>query len=121
MRSYSMLIAACAMVAIGQPALSQTYVGPGVITVQQKVSSQGLDLTTEAGAAQFVKRLSHAASAVCGGHPDPSPLRANDAARDYRQCQEKALSEVVAQSQWPLVQQQYAAARHDGSARLAAR
>jgi UrcA family protein len=121
MRSYSMFVAACAVVAIAQPALSETYAGPGETKVQMRVTSQGLDLTTEAGAAQFVKRLSQAASQVCGGHPDLSPYRAHDAARGYRQCQDKALSDVVAQSQWPLVRQQYAAIHDVGSARLAAR
>jgi UrcA family protein len=122
MRSYSMLLAAVALAAaVAQPALSQTHSPVGSATVQLRVSSQGLDLTTEAGAAQFLQRLSHAASQVCGGPPDASPLRPNNAARIYRQCQDKALSDVVAQSQWPLVRQQYAADRHVGSAHLAAR
>lgn len=122
MRSYSMLIAACAVAgAIAQPALSETAARPGMTKVELRVTSQGLDLTTEAGAAQFLKRLSHAAAQVCGGHPDASPVRAQDAARIYRQCQDKALSDVVAQSQWPLVHEQYAAARDVGSARVAAR
>ena len=121
MGSYSMLTAACAAIAIAQPALSETHAGPAITTVQMRVTSQGLDLTTEADAAQYLKRLSHAAAQVCGGRPDVSPLRVHDATRIYRQCQDKALSDVVAQSQWPLVQQQYAADRDVGSARLAAR
>lgn len=122
MRSTSMLLAAGALaLAVAHPALSQTASPVGRSTVQLRVSSQGLDLTTEAGAAQFLTRLSHAAAEVCGGHPDPSPLRVHDAARTYRQCQDKALSQVVAQSQMPLLQQQYAAVRGAGPERLAAR
>jgi UrcA family protein len=89
-------------------------------TIQIRVSSKGLDLTTEAGATQFLDRLSRAASAACGGYPDPSPI-ITDAPRRFRLCREKAVAGAVAQSQSELLKRQLTIREADGKVRMARR
>jgi len=81
---------------------------PDVRTVSVRVTSAGLDLTTEAGAAVYLKRLARAATEACGGQPDYSPL-ATSGAKRFEACRGRALSTAVAQSASPLVQRRYAA------------
>jgi UrcA family protein len=82
---------------------------PDVRTVQVRVSSAGLDLTTEAGAGVYLKRLARAATAACGGQPDHSPLVFASEKR-FQACRTRALADVVARSP-PIVQRHYAAAQ----------
>jgi UrcA family protein len=84
------------------------HADPDVRTVSVRVASEGLDLSTETGAAVYLKRLARAATEACGGQPDYSPL-ARLGEQRFQACRAKALSAVVAQSASPLVKRQYAA------------
>jgi len=106
-RHICLLIASLLSAAALAPA---AHAGPDVRTVQVRVSSAGLDLTTEAGAGLYLKRLARAATAACGGQPDYSPLVLSSEKR-FQACRAKALADGVAQSASPMVQRQYAAAQ----------
>jgi UrcA family protein len=104
-RHISLLVAA----ALGASALAPAaHAEPDVRTMSVRVTSAGLDLTTEAGAGLFLKRLSRAATEACGGQPDSSPL-ATSAAKRFETCRSEALSTAVVRSASPLVQRLYAA------------
>ncbi|HKC17236.1 MAG TPA: UrcA family protein [Steroidobacteraceae bacterium] len=73
------------------------------VTVARQVSTQGLDLSTPAGARELYSRLKSAAWIVCtranrvGLEPTPDP--------DV--CSEKALSEAIRSAHMPLLVQAY--------------
>ncbi|WP_372781772.1 UrcA family protein [Phenylobacterium sp.] len=98
--------AAAVMAALSCPA-SAARADPRSETVSIRVSSEGLDLTTAAGADHFLDRLSKAAILACGA-PDFSPLM-KDARRDLRHCRAVALAGAAARSRWPLVPRRFAA------------
>jgi UrcA family protein len=87
---------------------------------ETKVTSASLDLSTEAGADQFLARIERAATQVCGGYPDLSPLASN-ALQRFRACRAKAVATAVAQSGSPMVQRQFAASEAARHLRVAAR
>jgi UrcA family protein len=117
MRIHPAPLLACtlAIAALGGPALA----GPSLNTVEVRVSSEGLDLTSQAGAEQFLQRLSQAATQACGGAPDSSPL-VKDAARRFRQCRLTAVAVAVGNSRSPKVWRAFTATLQADSRRLAA-
>ena len=70
-----------------------------------KVSTQGLDLSTTAGAKTFYSRLSHAVIGACGGAP--TAFFSSDEER-FQACYKAAMDEAVAQAKAPLVAQLHA-------------
>jgi UrcA family protein len=108
---------ACVLVAVGFGVSAQA--GPSIATVQVRVSTEDLDLTTAAGAQAVLARLSRAATAACGGTPDGSPLIRN-AVQKFELCRARAVAGAVAQSQSPVLQTQFAATREGQILRLAA-
>jgi UrcA family protein len=108
-RHISLLIVAALSAGALAPA---AHAAPDVRTVSVRVTSAGLDLASEAGAAVYLKRLARAANEACGGQPDYSPL-ATSGAKRFEACRGRALSAAVAQSASPLVQRQYAATQDD--------
>jgi UrcA family protein len=64
------------------------------------VSTQGLDLSTPAGAKAFYSRLSHAVIAACGGAP--TSFFTSEEER-FQACYQTAMDQAVAQAHAPLV------------------
>lgn len=75
------------------------------------VSYSDLDLTREDGARVMLKRIKHAADAVCGGDPYSFPGARSDAPileKSYRQCLDQAVANAVAALKAPAVTHLYA-------------
>ena len=113
-RPAPLLACALALTALGRPALAD----PGLNKTEIRVSSEGLDLATQAGADQYLERLARAAAKVCGETRDTSPV-VRDAARKFRHCQAMALTETVGRSRSSMVRREFAAKLEAGSLRLA--
>lgn len=113
------LAAALAIAACGDAA-GPAQARSNLTTIQIRVSSAGMDLTTEAGADAFLKRLSRAATNACGGYPDSSP-HITDAQQRFRACRAKALAGAVEQSQSAMLQRRFAARLNAATPRLAAK
>jgi UrcA family protein len=111
---FPLLIASVLTLAAGLPA----HAAP-IEIVQVRVSSAGLDLSTEVGADQFLQRLTDAAASACGGGPKPSTFP-HEAMQAFRTCRAKAVAGAVAQSQSALLRQQFAATGGGRVQRLAA-
>lgn len=108
----SFFIAAAAFAAL-------SVIGTGAAQAETlKVSTQGLDLSTPAGAKAFYSRLSHAVIDACGGAP--TNFFASDEER-FQACYKTAMDQAVTQARAPLVAQLYAGKRIEPAARLAAR
>jgi len=107
---------ACVLAVAGYGLSAQA--GP-IGAVQVRVSTEGLDLTTTAGADAALARLSRAATQACGGTPDGSPL-INNAARKFELCRARAVAGAVAQSRSPVLQTRFAASHEGQVLRLAA-
>jgi UrcA family protein len=75
------------------------------VTVAQRVSAQGLDLSKPADAQTFYKRLKVAATIVCT-HGDRVDLVPSD---DPKGCYEKALADAIRSAKAPLLTQIYLA------------
>jgi UrcA family protein len=113
------LVAGCTAVTLASWALA-AEAGPPFTQTQVRVTSQDLDLTTEAGATKYLARLSRAAGEACGGGPDHSPLVRNGV-RVFQDCHAKTLARAVAQSASPILQHQFAATQEAAGLRLARR
>jgi UrcA family protein len=111
-------IAAVCLLALGASATGAQAGSLSHTTNEVRVSSKGLDLTTEGGAAEYLVRLSRAAASVCGEYPDPSPLAVH-ASQRFAACRETALAAAVAKSQSELLKRQFAARQADRKVRLA--
>jgi UrcA family protein len=115
------LILACVVAIGGMTAHTlAARAAPGPSTVNVVVSAKGLDLTTEKDVRRFLMRLARGASVACGGQVTSSPLlpRASD---DFRQCRAQALADVVARSNLPRLQRQFATTNDAARLRVAAR
>jgi UrcA family protein len=113
-RPIPLLACTLALAAFGRPALAD----PGLSRVEVHVSSEGLDLASQAGADQFLQRLSRAATEACGGAPDGSPLIKRPV-RKFRQCRIAALAAAVAGSRSRMVWREFGATLEAESVRLA--
>jgi UrcA family protein len=72
--------------------------------VEAKVSAAGLDLSSEAGAAEFLNRLIVAARQACG-QDEKTDLEKNTR---YRHCYDQAIVDVVRTINRPVLSQLYA-------------
>lgn len=75
--------------------------------VEVAVSSRGLDLSTEAGSATFLRRISRAAAKACGNYPYLSPLLTGQR-QAFDACKAEAMSRAMAEVQSPSVRRAYA-------------
>jgi len=93
------LAAACA-------ALSSSVLA-GIAHAEQRVvvSTEGLDLSTQAGAKAFYSRLSHAVVDGCGGAP--TSFLGSEEER-FQACYKAAMDEAVAKAHAPLLAQLHA-------------
>ena len=102
------LVFACAVVTFGataSPLAAHPALRPETVNVV--VSTKGLDLTTEKGVRRLLKRLARGASTACAEAITDSPLLPQ-ARRDFLRCRAKALADVVARSDLPQLQRQFA-------------
>lgn len=102
MRQHVCFILACALTACG----FTTAQAEEAVTASARVNSEGLDLSTSAGADRFLKRLSIAAGRVC---IDRRTLITAGVGRDFQICRAKAMAKAVADSRSPVIQQRFAA------------
>ena len=104
------LIAALALVCATAPAQAQAQAQaqPQPVTIQVRVSTEGLDMSSDAGARAFLGRLSRAAVKACGGsQPEVSALMVEQA-RAFQGCRRGALAGAVAQSRSSALQRVFA-------------
>jgi len=93
----------------------------GPVSVLVRVSSHDLDLSSEAGADMFVRRLSSAINRACNDRlPDapPSMLARSDG---FRACRATALSSATNKVRSPLVRQRIAQLHGRGETHIARR
>jgi UrcA family protein len=92
---------ALALIAIGLMALSGTSASAqSALDVEQvKVSTAGLDITTEAGARTLLRRIEHAAAQVCGGEPSSRM----DRVQKFRPCTKEVVNRTVSEINAPTV------------------
>lgn len=121
MRLISLALAGAVVIAAPVAAQAAPRPDAGPETVNVVVSTKGLDLTSQKAARRLLRRLARAASAACGESEAESPLLPPDVRRDYRRCRADALADVVARSNIPELQRQYAATREGQRLRLARR
>jgi UrcA family protein len=76
--------------------------------VSIRVSTQGLDLTSEAGAEAFLKRLGSAADRACGGQPAPGVAQLSQS-KHREACRLRAMGASVAKLDHPNVSRLHAA------------
>lgn len=112
------LAAALAIATIGS-ATSPAQAETNPTTVEVRVNSAGLDLTTEAGADEFLKRLSRAASRACGGRPDVGPLILEARGR-FEDCHAKAVSAAVEQANSAVLDRRFVSSPDAAYLKLAA-
>jgi UrcA family protein len=86
--------------------------GGGPVKVLVIVSSQGLNLSTEVGADQFIRRLDTAINRACNDRPE-SGIFALGRSAQFHACRAKALETAMAYVHSPIVRQRYAARRSD--------
>lgn len=103
--SIALLISAATILGGRCPALAEPIYPKETLTV--RVSTAGLDLSTDAGARQLLGRLSQAATKVCGGRPDIQPLHMREYAR-FKACRAQAMARAVAQANAPTLERQFA-------------
>ena len=100
------LIAALALVCATAQAQAQPQ--PQPVTIQVRVSTEGLDMSSDAGARAFLGRISRAAGKACGGsQPEVSALMVAQA-RAFQGCRRGALAATVAQSRSSALQRVFA-------------
>ncbi len=117
----SVFLATCAFtLAASGGGLAAAAPAGGPNQVEIRVSSDGLDLTTQAGADQFLQRLYRAATIACGTTPDASPLVANPV-RKFEFCRANAIADAIDQSRAPLIRRQVPSVRQNPARRMAAR
>lgn len=89
--------------------------------VRVAVSSNGLDLTTDAGAGRFLERLDAAVTRACDDRPTDGPAFNLSRSADFYLCRRQTLETVMAQVRAPAVKRLYAAMAAEDSVRLAHR
>jgi UrcA family protein len=80
----------------------------GPQNVEIRVSYAGLDLTSEAGAKVFLKRLTSAADSACGGSPGAGVAQLSQNTHRAA-CRVRALTAAVAKVDQPVVSRLHAA------------
>jgi UrcA family protein len=73
------------------------------------VSSHGLDLTSDAGADQFLGRLTAAVNRACDDRPSDGPALTLTRSAGFRACASQALGTAMSYVRSPVVKQRYAA------------
>jgi UrcA family protein len=94
--------------------------GHGPVKVLVVVSSHGLNLSSEAGADLFIRRLDGAVNRACNDRPKSGAF-ALDRSAQFHACRAKALETAMAYVHSPMVRQRYAAMRTSDDLRLARR
>jgi UrcA family protein len=94
--------------------------GRGPVRVLVIVSSQGLNLSTEVGAEQFIRRLDTAINRACNDRP-ASGIFALGRSAQVHACRAKALETAMAFVHSPVVRQRYAEIRRSDELHLARR
>lgn len=94
--------------------------GHGQVKVLVIVSSHGLDLTNDAGADQFLGRLSAAVNRACDDRPAGPPLMPGRTP-GFDTCRSQALETAMTYVHSPIVKRRYAAIEARDGLRLARR
>jgi UrcA family protein len=92
----------------------------GPIKVLVIVSSHGLNLSTEAGADLFMRRIETAIDRACNDRPQSGAL-VLDRSDHFHACRAKALESAMAYVHSPLVRHRYAQLRRADQVRVARR
>ena len=95
--------------------------GHGPVKVLVTVSSQGLDLTSEAGADRFLGRLTAAVNTACDDRPTYGPRLSIARTAGFTTCRGQALHAAMTYVRSPTVRRRYAAINAEGDLRLARR
>ena len=98
-----------------------TPTGYGPVKVQVVVSARGLDLSSDAGADQFLSRLSHAVSRACDDRPKDGPRLMIARSVAFHACRAHALEEARNLVRSPAVKRRIADLQIQGQTRLARR
>ena len=120
LRRFPFLMACALTLAASGGGVAAAAPAAGLNQVEIRVSSDGLDLATQAGADQFLQRLYRAATLACGSTPDASPLVANPVQK-FEFCRANAIAEAIEQSRAPLIRRQVPGIRQNPTRRMAAR
>jgi UrcA family protein len=88
--------------------------GHGPVKVLVKVSSRGLDLTSEAGADQFLARLNAMVNRACDDRPTDGPMLALARSPGFYACRSEALQTAMTYVHSPIVRRRYAAMEAEG-------
>jgi UrcA family protein len=86
--------------------------GNGPVKVLVIVTSHGLNLSSEAGADLFIRRLDAAVNRACDDRPKSGVFALSRSAQ-FHACRAKALETAMAYVHSPVVRQRYAARRSD--------
>lgn len=114
------LIAAAGIASAAVAGPPASLAGNGSAKVSVIVSSHGLDLTTDAGADQFLERLTSAVDRACDDRANGPTLTLGHTAGFY-ECRSQALETAMAYVRSPVVKRRYAAMQASDSVRLARR
>ncbi|MFI4966167.1 MAG: UrcA family protein [Caulobacterales bacterium] len=120
----ALLAATClASVASAQPLANLPGVpgGHGPVKVLVIVSSHGLDLSTDAGADQFLGRLTDAVNRACNDRPVDGPALTIARTAKFQVCRAQALETALTYVHSPIVRRRYAAMAARDDLRLARR
>ncbi|HEX4712576.1 UrcA family protein [Phenylobacterium sp.] len=123
LQTAALLAAAClAGAAVADPVAAEPGApgGHGPDKVLVIVSSHGLDLSSEAGADQFIRRLDMAIIQACDDRPKSGAFALGRSAQ-FHACRAKALETAMAYVHSPIVKQRYADMRRSDELRLAHR
>jgi UrcA family protein len=94
--------------------------GPGPVKVLVIVNSHGLDLSSEAGADVFIRRLDAAVNRACDDRPKSGVFTLGRSAQ-FHACRAKALETAIASVHSPIVKQRYAETLSSDKVRLSRR
>jgi UrcA family protein len=95
--------------------------GHGPVKVLVIVSSQGLDLTTDVGADQFLGRLTFAVNTACDDRPTDGPALTMTRSGGFAACRAQALETAMTYVRSPIAKRRYAAIEAKDNLRLARR